>query len=75
MSAISPRQRSPRKSSLIPAAKPPVKGGATEKLIRLAPSELRKIERAAATSEPPMSASWFIVQAAVARAEALLGAA
>jgi len=49
-------------------------GEAPAKLIRLEPADLKLIERAARSIKPPLSASYFIVQAAVARAKQVLSA-
>jgi uncharacterized protein (DUF1778 family) len=43
--------------------------GAKQKLIRLDAAELRLIERAASSHTPRVSSSWYIVQAAVERAQ------
>jgi hypothetical protein len=54
--------------------KPDSKGGAKPKLIRLDPSDLRLIERAARKLDPRLGSSYFIVSAAVERAKAVLAA-
>ncbi|MCU1338862.1 MAG: hypothetical protein JWO19_4443 [Bryobacterales bacterium] len=72
MSQISRKVRAPRADPRGRALKPYVPGrpAATTKLIRLDEADLKLIERAAKSREPPPSSSWYIVQAALARARA-----
>jgi len=50
----------------------PVGTNAKNKMIRLDAAQLKLIERAARSLNPPPSSSYFIVQAAIARAQEVL---
>ena len=70
MSAISPEPRSLRANPEGRTLKPVTKEPTVAKLVRLTESQLKRIERAAKTRSPRPSSSWYIVQAALDRAEA-----
>lgn len=71
--AISPVKARTQRRSSRGSGKPRIQGvWAKTKLLRIDEADLKMIERAARSLDPPPSSSYFILQAAIARAAKLL---